>query len=68
MHHSNPIQEPPRRWYTTAEVADALGVDPSTVSSGAKAGRIPAIQPWGPHGCWLIDPDYVDALLRGESR
>lgn len=58
--------------YTAAEVAREFGVSRQQVTNWCRNGRLPAIQPSGPRGMWLIPRDALrqwgDALVRMRPR
>lgn len=54
---------PENDFLTTAQVADAKGVNPRTVARWVKSGRLPyAVKVPGETGAYLFDPADVDAL------
>jgi excisionase family DNA binding protein len=57
----------PKRWYTTAKVADLLGVNAETVRAWVKAGKL-AGKSGGRGRSWLISGPSILALQRASAR
>lgn len=56
----------PGRWYTTVQVAAALGVLRTTVLDWIRAGKLKASQPAGKYGCFYIsEQDFKACMSRG---
>jgi len=56
----DPVRE---QFYTTEELADILRIKPQTVAAHARAGRLPACQPYT-KGPWLFPKDELATYLR----
>jgi excisionase family DNA binding protein len=58
------VPSAPRRAYRIAEVAESLGVDPSTVSRWAADGRLTSVRIGG---VVLIRPEHLEQFLDGHT-
>jgi excisionase family DNA binding protein len=65
MHNDQPAAAAPGPFLNTREVADLLRVDPDTVSTWARTGRITAVRT--PGGYWRIPEADVQAILNGQD-
>jgi len=54
-----------KRWYSTGEIAAALGAHPKTVAGWAKAGLIEAGR-IGPNGRWRFPPEAVAQAIKAK--
>lgn len=60
-------QTPPGRiWFNTKQVAERLGIHPTTVLKACEAGELHGVQR-KPGGRWRIHVDCLDAWIGGRS-
>ena len=54
-------------WLSVSDAAAELGVDPRTVRGWCESKRLPAIQPGGEGGKWMIRRSWWEMFLRNSG-